>query len=298
MENRRKFIKSTLLAAIALPTAFSFSATAAQGSPATYTVKKGDTLSGISTRFGISISELRRINNLSGDRIDAGQILKIKPHENPAQIYIVKSGDTLGQIALDHKISISTLKTRNRLTGDRIYPGQKLIISGSTPQSSRQYIADVIRKTEARKSYLRSWQQIVIHHSGVNNGNAKSYDRFHREQMRMPNGLAYHFVIGNGIDSKDGQIEIGSRWLKQLQGGHVKNYRTNETAIGICLVGNFETRHPTPRQLAALTELISYLKNDLLGGRPKVMVHREVDGNRTLCPGRNFPTAQIRNLFP
>ena len=58
----------------------------------------------------------------------------------------------------------------------------------------------------------------------------------------MQNGLAYHFVIGNGTDTQDGQIEMGSRWLKQLQGGHVKNHYINEVGIGICLVGNFKKK--------------------------------------------------------
>ena len=70
------------------------------------------------------------------------------------------------------------------------------------------------------------------------------FDASHRKRG-MQNGLAYHFVIGNGTDTQDRQIEMGSRWLKQLQGGHVKNHYINEVGIGICLVGNFENN---PRQ--------------------------------------------------
>ena len=43
----------------------------------TYTVQRNDTLSEIAANFGVSISELRRINNISGNRIYAGQVLKI-----------------------------------------------------------------------------------------------------------------------------------------------------------------------------------------------------------------------------
>src|SRR5580765_4139378 len=64
------------------------------------------------------------------------------------------------------------------------------------------------------------WRWIVVHHSGIKYGNAEIYDRQHRERG-MENGLSYHFVIGNGIDSGDGEIEVGGRWLKQLKGGHV-----------------------------------------------------------------------------
>jgi N-acetyl-anhydromuramyl-L-alanine amidase AmpD len=113
----------------------------------------------------------------------------------------------------------------------------------------------------------------------------------------MANGLAYHFVIGNGRDSGDGEIEIGNRWVNQLQGGHVSTHQVNELGIGICLVGNFEELAPSTAQISALTELVLYLKNTLHGGRPQFMVHREVDGNRTLCPGRHFPTARMHRIF-
>ncbi|HLS28373.1 MAG TPA: LysM peptidoglycan-binding domain-containing protein [Opitutales bacterium] len=295
MWNRRQFIKTALLAAAALPAATR--GFAAAGAAETYSVRKGDTLTSISNQSGVSISDLRALNGLQGDHLVIGQKLIIKPAPPPAQIYTVKSGDTLGQIAQRHKTSVAAIQKANKLSGDRIFPGQELVISGGNGATSRRYIDNVVRQSR-NLSISRNWQYIVVHHSGVNNGNARSYDRFHRNQMRMPNGLAYHFVIGNGIDSRNGEIEIGNRWLKQLQGGHVRNYRVNETGIGICLVGNFEVRHPTAQQLAAMNELIHYLKYELLGGRGKVTVHREIDGNRTLCPGKNFPIAQLHQDFP
>jgi hypothetical protein len=42
-------------------------------------------------------------------------------------------------------------------------------------------------------------------YSAIKDGNAASYDRAHRRRG-MENGLAYHFVIGNGVDSGDGEI--------------------------------------------------------------------------------------------
>ena len=61
----------------------------------------------------------------------------------------------------------------------------------------------------------------------------------------MKNGLAYHFVIGNGTSTGDGQIEVGDRWRRQINGGHVHSDYLNNIALGICLVGDFNRGQPT-----------------------------------------------------
>lgn len=298
MLDRRQFIKTAFAAtAASLASAGGPLLFGAETGGVTHTVRRGDTLSGIAHQFGITIDDLRARNGLTGDRILIGQTLIIRPASAPAQTYIVQAGDTLGKIATQHNTTVRALQIENKISGDRIFPGQIIVIpSGSTPAAPR-YIGDVIRVTRGLSARRRQWEYIVAHHSGILNGNAAIYDRFHRRQRRMPNGLAYHFVIGNGRDSGNGEIEIGDRWIQQIQGGHVRTHHVNEVGIGICLVGNFEERRPSAQQIAALTELVHYLKNDLMGGRPQFTVHREVDGNSTLCPGRHFPTAQMRQLF-
>jgi len=113
----------------------------------------------------------------------------------------------------------------------------------------------------------------------------------------MENGLAYHFVIGNGTDSGDGEIEVGDRWYKQLQGGHVRSDAQNEIAIGICLVGDFQADRPTRRQVSALIELIGYLQGKVGDPKPLLFLHRDINIISTDCPGRNFPAAAIYRLF-
>ena len=58
------------------------------GRPATYEVNKGDNLSVIAARFGVSLSELRKANNLKSDVIHVGQKLKVK---NP--LHLTRSKD-------------------------------------------------------------------------------------------------------------------------------------------------------------------------------------------------------------
>ena len=105
----------------------------------------------------------------------------------------------------------------------------------------------------------------------------------------MRNGLAYHFVIGNGTSTRNGQIEIGDRWRSQIRGGHVHSDYMNNIGLGICLVGDFNRDQPTRAQLEACEELIRYLQERC--GKMQVRPHREVNPPRwaTDCPGDVFP---------
>jgi LysM repeat protein len=208
-----------------------------------------------------------------------------------ARTHTVAKGDTLTKIALRHGVTVAELRRRNGLKNDRIRIGQVLAIPDSA------VLAKVITATAGLKIERRRWRYVVAHHSGIEAGNAKSYDAGHRRRG-MENGLAYDFVIGNGRDSGEGEIEIGPRWLKQLDGGHVRNAHYNAHGIGICLVGNFQVRRPSARQLASFTALVDWLRTEApLGGRPKFTVHRWVDRNHTVCPGKYFPYDEMKRRY-
>jgi len=134
------------------------------------------------------------------------------------------------------------------------------------------------------------WRSVVIHHSATLGGNAARFDDYHRFERHWEGGLGYHFVIGNGNGSDDGEVEVGHRWLRQETGAHVRDH--NVGAVGICLVGDFETHLPTDRQMQALTCLVRCLM-DVCGLTPDdVTLHREL-GN-TKCPGALFPAEAFR----
>lgn len=164
---------------------------------------------------------------------------------------------------------------------------------GAGPYRWTRRVREVTRTLRVQRG---RWKWIIAHHSGVSQGNAASYHKAHR-QRGMENGLAYHFVIGNGVDSDDGEIEIGSRWLKQIGGGHVRQFDMNEVSIGICLVGNFQQTSPTPRQLMAFRELVDYLRSEVVGAKIRFATHREIDPGHTACPGRWFPTEEMHRRY-
>ncbi len=138
---------------------------------------------------------------------------------------------------------------------------------------------------------LRHWKHIVLHHSASAHGNALEFHRFHKNE-RGWDGLAYHFVIGNGTGSGDGEIEVGYRWTDQIHGAHAGNPEYNQYGIGICLVGNFEETAPTPAQRESLRALLRWLMERCEIPSTEIVRHKDVREG-TECPGKNFPFEEI-----
>jgi N-acetyl-anhydromuramyl-L-alanine amidase AmpD len=138
------------------------------------------------------------------------------------------------------------------------------------------------------------WEYVVLHHSATDEGNAIRFDRYHRVRRKWPEGLAYHFVIGNGNGSGNGEIEVGDRWKKQIHGAHTANMNLNQIAIGVCLVGNFEEDNkPTNYQFESLTSLVNYVSKRYKIPESNVIMHNQVVQKGTVCPGKNFPYEQL-----
>jgi hypothetical protein len=165
-----------------------------------------------------------------------------------------------------------------------------------------KYLSPSVRRAIDTASVRKGrWRYVVVHNSGTRQGNAKAFEHYHRYVRKMPNGMAYHFVIGNGTSSGNGQIEIGNRWHRQIQGGHVHSDYLNNIALGICFVGDFNNGVPTNTQLAAAEELINYLRSRVgrVGGqRASVRPHKSINPPRwpTDCPGDNFPYGWFRRF--
>lgn len=166
-----------------------------------------------------------------------------------------------------------------------------------------KYLTRSVRQAidDARVARHR-WRYIVVHNSGTRQGNAKAFDYYHRRVRKMPNGLAYHFVIGNGTSSGNGAVEIGPRWVNQITGGHVHSDYLNSIALGICLVGDYNREKPTREQLEALDELVKYLRKRVGKTDHKLAVvkpHRDINPPQwpTDCPGDRFPYHWLNSKF-
>lgn len=111
-----------------------------------YTVKKGDSLYSIASNYGVTVNELKELNNLTTNNLSIGQKLKLPTSKedidenNSGNTYTVKSGDTLYSIANKYNITVNELKTTNNLTTNTLSIGQKLIIPGESITDKNTYI--------------------------------------------------------------------------------------------------------------------------------------------------------------
>lgn len=90
-----------------------------------YVVVLGDTLYSIAKKYGVSVNDLMKNNNLTSTNLTIGQVLKI-PNNNV--IYVVKKGDTLYSISKKYGVSVEQLKSNNKLINNNLEIGQQLII--------------------------------------------------------------------------------------------------------------------------------------------------------------------------
>lgn len=105
---------------------------APKGKHVIYTVKSGDTLGRIASRYGVSTASLRMTNRIRGNMIRPGQRLRI-PGTGDAEaadtvIHTVSSGETLSSIANRYGVTVTRLKRSNRLTSNTLHIGDKLEI--------------------------------------------------------------------------------------------------------------------------------------------------------------------------
>ena len=102
-------------------------------STTTYTVKSGDTLSGIAAKYGTTVSALVSTNGIKdANKIYVGQKIKITGRKTTQSTvtktyYTIKSGDTLSGIAAKYGTSVSQLCSWNGIkNANVIYAGRKI----------------------------------------------------------------------------------------------------------------------------------------------------------------------------
>jgi membrane-bound lytic murein transglycosylase D len=114
----------------------SLSPKATSGKKVTHTVKKGEYIGTIATKYGVTVQQIKQWNGVNS-ALRVGQKLtiyakKLSVAENETQVtvptHLVQKGDTLWSIAKKYNISVEDLRRINNLKDENIQPGQKLTV--------------------------------------------------------------------------------------------------------------------------------------------------------------------------
>ncbi len=213
-----------------------------------YIIRRGDTLSAISRRSGLSVAEIIAFNHLNSTLIRPGQILRLP------------GVDVLRDDPLDTPVTTPIAAGQYRMV-------QRVAWTSVAPSSNHRPMNGIRR--------------ITVHHTGEYDGMAgrsdvqvlQAMDRFHRQQRGWA-AIGYHFIIG-----RDGTVYEGRPLT--MQGAHVGGH--NEHNLGITLVGDFHRSQPSPAQLASLQRLLDVMRRRFSVGREQIFGHRDLAPS--ICPG-------------
>ena len=176
-----------------------------------YRVKKGDTLYSIARNYNISVSDIKTLNNLTTNNLSIGQILKLPTNNNDNnnenttdeyQIYTIKKGDNLYQIARTFNTTVDEIKTLNNLTSNTLTIGNTLKIPRSKEQTSTDYLTYTVVSGDTLYSIAKKYNINVDTLKNYNNlsSNLLSLGQI----LRIPNttdNKTYKVVSGDSLYS-------------------------------------------------------------------------------------------------
>ena len=133
----------------------------------TYTVKSGDTLYGIASKYNTTVDELKSLNNLTSNTLSIGQTLKIPSGttSDNSSTYTVKSGDTLYGIANKYDTTVDAIKNLNNLSSNNLSIGQVLKI----PNGSTEKVTYTVKSGDTLYSIAREFGTTVSALTALNN---------------------------------------------------------------------------------------------------------------------------------
>lgn len=232
-----------------------------------------------------STAPSRPVTYLPPRQVSAITTVLPAPSGAPHDVYHeVGPSETLWRISTVYSVDMATIMRVNNLkNATQIKNGMKLLIPNTRGPRPNIPLYPTTR-----------WTHIVIHHTVTDQGSAYSINGLHKDRG-FENGMGYHFLIDNGTRGKGlGQIEVGPRWIKQLQGAHTKAGDWNQKSIGISVVGNYSETGLPDKMMESLVFLVTTLKGFYHIPDKNIVGHRDVPGAATECPGKFFPWSDFK----
>ena len=196
----------------------------------TYKVQSGDTLYSISKKLDTTVTELKKLNNLSSNMLSVGQALKIPTKAvdiGETDIYQVQSGDTLYSIARKYNISVNELKNLNNLVDNTLSIGQILEV----PSGLSSYNSYIVDKGDTLYSIAKKFDTSVNKLKELNNLSSNMLSI--GQKLLIPIGEETTYVVKSGdtLYSIAREFNTTVDKLKELN-----NLSNNTLSIGQILI--------------------------------------------------------------
>lgn len=205
---------------------------APKGKHVIYTVKSGDTLGRIASRYGVSTASLRMTNRIRGNMIRPGQRLRI-PGTGDAEaadtvIHTVSSGETLSSIANRYGVTVTRLKRGNRLTSNTLHIGDKLEIPArEQPRAS----SSGVRAPQSKIHVVRTGETLseIAESYGIGLSKVRTANGLRSNNLRVGQRL----VIPATAKNLEGGAKANASRASSSGGEKVHTVRAGDTLSGI-----------------------------------------------------------------
>ena len=138
-----------------------------------YTVKSGDSLYKIANNYKTTVDAIKKLNNLTSNALQVGQVLKIPTTVNEETKdyinYTVKSGDSLYKIANNYKTTVDEIKKLNNLTSNNLQINQVLKIPTTSQQDTTSYISYTVKSGDSLYKVANTYNTTVDSIKKLNN---------------------------------------------------------------------------------------------------------------------------------
>ena len=199
-----------------------------EGEEDVYIVKKGDNLYSIAAKYNTTVSEIKKLNNLTSNLLSVGQQLNIPiiKTQTEGETYIVQKGDSLYSIASKFNTTVGNLKKINNLTSNLLSVGQILKLDETTSDEGIY----VVKKGDSLYSIANKYNTTVEELKSLNNltNNLLSIG----QKLKLPNektlsGNIYVVQKGDNLYSIANKYNTTVSVLKQLN-----NLTSNLLSVG------------------------------------------------------------------